>query len=279
MWNLIHFFAKNSPFFMWLVLAVVSIILLCGQNPYHRSIWFSSANSVVGSLYAMSNSVTGYFGLREINEDLLTRNGLLEAENLHLQQIIRKYQEAGILSADTLRQYDYDIAHVVSNSITQAENYITIDKGSADGICENQGVADQNGIVGIVATVSDHYSLIISVLNPKLRLSVKLKGSEFFGSLVWEGRDSKQALLKDLSRNVKFSPGDTIVTTGYSASFPEGVPVGKVIEARKKFDNNFLTLDVELFTDFGRLNDVHIIKNYKQDEQLELENKTTTEKK
>lgn len=270
MWNLIHFFAKNSPFFTWLVLAILSIVLLCQTNPYHRSVWFGSANAVAGGVFDLQSNVTGYFNLRAINEDLLIRTGQLEAENLRLQQQLQGYQDQIATANDTVRQYDYTIAHVVGNTITQAENYITLDKGSRQGLRQDYGVADQNGVIGIISKVSENYSLVISVLNPKLRLSVMIKNTESMGSLVWDGVDPRYALLEDLPRNVKFETGDTIVTTGFTTSFPKNVPVGRV---SKSFDNggNFLTLKVELFSDFDRLNDVHVIINHKQEEQQEIE--------
>lgn len=276
MWNLLHFFAKNSPFFTWLLLAILSIVLLCQTSPYHRSVWFGSANAVTGGVYDFQSNVTGYFGLRQINEDLLTRTGQLEAENLHLRQQLQAYQDVITLQSDTAKLYDYMIAHVVGNSITQAENYITLDKGSRHGIRQDQGVADQNGIIGIVSKVSENYSLVISVLNPKLRLSVMIKNTESMGSLVWDGSNPRYALLEDLPRNVKFETGDTIVTTGFTTSFPRNVLVGRVADA---FDDggNFLTLKVELFSDFDRLNEVHVIVNHAQEEinalQSDIQNK------
>ena len=268
--NLLNFFAKNSPFFLWLFLAIISIVLLCQNNPYHRSIWFGSANAVVGSVYDFQSNVTGYIGLRDINEDLLNRTGQLEAENLFLRQQLLHYQDEEKKMSDTITQYEYMMAHVVGNSITQAENYITLDKGARDGVIQDLGVADQNGVVGIVSKVSEHYSLVISVLNPKLRLSVMIRNNESFGSLVWDGRDYRYAILEDLPRSVKFEIGDTIVTTGYTTSFPKNVPVGRVSESYDE-GGSFLRLRVELFSDFNRLNEVHVIHNALQEEQNSLE--------
>ncbi len=268
--NLLNFFAKNSPFFLWLLLAIISIVLLCQSNPYHRSIWFGSANAVVGSVYDFQSNVTGYIGLRDINEDLLNRTGQLEAENLYLRQQLLKYEDQEKLASDSATQYQYMIAHVVGNSINQAENYITLDKGLLDGIQQDLGVADQNGVVGIVSKASDHYALVISLLNPKLRLSVMIKNNESFGSLVWDGQNHRNAILEDLPRSVKFEIGDTIVTTGYTTSFPKNVPVGRVAESYDE-GGSFLRLRIELFTDFNRLNDVHVILNARQEEQNSLE--------
>jgi rod shape-determining protein MreC len=269
--NILLFITKNSPFLTWLFLAILSLLLLCLRNPYHRTVWLSSANTAIGHVYSATHTVTGYFALRQTNEDLLADNGHLEAENLMLRQQLQQLSDAMDLRADTLPQYEYSIAHVVNNSIAQAENYITLDRGRLDGVTPDMGVADQNGVVGIVASTSDHYALVVSLLNPKLRLSAKLLNSEFFGSLVWDGTDCHHVILQDLPRTVIFQPGDTVVTTGYSASFPADIPVGTVLESHDQSNNNFLTLRVSLFTDFARLNAVHIIRNVRREEQQELE--------
>lgn len=267
MWNLVRFFVKNAPFFSWLLLTILSIVLLCQKNPYHRSVWLGSANVVSGVVYSTADNVTGYFALRDINEDLLARTGQLEAENLRLKQMLRTYEDKEMLEADTVSHYTYTIAHVVSNSINQNANYITLDKGYDDGIRQDQGVADQNGVVGIVSKVSKHYSLVISLLNPNLRLSAGLKNDESYGSLWWDGKSPQYALLEDLPRTVHFERGDTVVTTSYSTSFPAGVPVGTVDNSYDQAENNnFLTLRIKLFTDFGRINDVHVIDNLDAEE-------------
>jgi len=277
--NLIRFLAKNSPWFTWLFLAILSIVLLCQANPYHRSIWFSSANFITANVYDIQTNVTGYFGLRQTNDELLVRSGQLEAENQALRQQLQQYQDLGYMSQDSVKyQYRYLIAHVVGNSINQAENYITLDKGAVDGIHQDLGVADQNGVIGIVANVSEHYSLVLSVLNPKLRLSVMLKDTESFGSLVWDGKDCRFANLEDLPRNVDYNNGDTIVTTGYTSSFPKNIPVGRIVDT---FDRggSFLTLQIELFPNFNRLNSVHVIFNDEQAERDELQQTVETTEK
>lgn len=269
--NLIRFLAKNSPYFAWLFLAIVSVVLLCQTNPYHRSVWLSSASTVAATTYDIQNNVTGYFGLRQINEDLLARTGQLEAENEALREQLQLFQDSAyIVQSSDKFLYHYKIAHVVGNSINQAQNYITLDKGRADGIRQDLGVADQNGVIGIVAKVSEHYSLVLSVLNPKLRLSVMLKNTQAFGSLVWDGRDHRHANLEDLPRNVDYQNGDTIVTTGYTSSFPKNIPIGRVTDTYDR-GGSFLTLRIELFPDFNRLGAVHVIYNEQQEERDALQ--------
>lgn len=269
--NLIRFFTKNSPLFAWLFLAILSIVMLCQTNPYHRSIWFGSANAVTGSIYEAQSSITGYFGLREINEDLLIRTGQLEEENLWLRQQLQVYQDRVAIAEMPNPQYRFMIAHVVNNSITQAENYITLDKGAVDGLTQDLGVADHNGVIGIVSKVSDHYAQVLSVLNPKLRISVMLKNTNAVGSLVWEGEDYRHANLVDVPRNVEYEIGDTVVTSGYTSSFPKNLPVGVISNVEDR-GGSFLTFIIELFSDFNRLNDVHVILNDHRLERDLLEN-------
>ena len=166
---------------------------------------------MVGDIYSLTGNVTSYFGLKQINQDLIERNGELEKEIQILKELLRD-QYAEIQLNDSLTKYDFVVAQVINNSVSQLENYITLNKGSKDGIAPQMGVVDQNGIIGIVSNVSEHYSVVISILNPKLRLSAKVKGSDYFGSLVWNGKNARIALLEELPRHIEFQTGDTIVT-------------------------------------------------------------------
>mgnify|MGYP004447496017 FL=1 len=271
MWNLLRFLVKYASLFTWLILTIISILLLCYNNPYHRSAWLGSSNIVIGSFYETMYNVNGYFGLRKANEELLSRIETLEKENLFLRKHIREEQEELAHANDSTTIYSYKIAHVISNSIFGADNYITIDKGSKDGIVIDQGVANHQGVIGIVSKVTEHYSLVLSLLNSKFRLSASLKNSDSFGSLFWDGKSPHYALLEDLPRTVKFEKGDTIVTTSYSVSFPENVPVGIVEESFDQSDNiSFRTIKVKLFPDFNSLSIVHVIANEDSEERNEL---------
>ena len=266
MLNLIRFFFRNGPFFVWLILTIVSIILLVQHNPYQRSVWMGSANYITGSLYKASDNVSSYFGLRQINSEQLSHIAELENEVLRLKHLVRNYEDFQSLVIDTVSNYRYTIAHVVANSTNKVENFLTLDKGYEDGIRQDQGVADHNGVVGIVSKVSAHYALVISLLNPNLRLSASLKNEESYGSLWWDGNDPRYALLEDLPRTIQFEKGDTVVTTSYSSSFPAGVPVGMVEESFETDNNNFLTLRIRLFADFRSIQDVHVIDNLDAEE-------------
>ena len=276
--KLLEFLVRKSHWFLFVALLAVSLTLIYRNNAYQRNVLFSSANVVAGSVSSVSGEVTSYLHLREINKELLERNGQLEAQMLDLQDRLDAYMADTMLfkgfAADSITPefpYSFVVAQVVNNSVSHLSNYITIDKGRLDGVMPDMGVVSERGVVGIVSTVSDHFAVIIPLLNPKMRLSCKVLGSSYFGSLSWNGRDTQYATLEELPRHVEFQRGDTIVTSGYSAVFPAGLIVGIVEEYAKQHDGNFYALQVRLAADFHALNHVRIIKNFLQQEQLDVE--------
>ncbi len=272
--DLLDFLIKYSKWLLFVIYVVASCVLLFHNNPYQHHIFLTSANTVSSAVYGSAENVTSYFHLHDINEDLQSQNARLEAQLLDLQKKLEKYEldEAfDSIMADTVKlQYDFILANVISNSVTRGHNYITIGKGKKDGIKPEMGVVDQNGVVGVVNVVGNNASRIISLLNPKMRLSCKIKGSEYFGSLVWDGKNPEEAVLEEMPRHEKFKKGDTIVTSGYSAVFPPGIPVGTIISHAKEHDDNFYALRIKLFTDFNRLSTVRVITNEMVEELQEI---------
>ena len=263
--NLLNFFLRYSSWFVFLFYALLSCYLLFTRNPYQHHVYLTSANAVASGIYEVTGNVTSYVGLRDINDDLQRRNAALEAEvvmlrtqNKHLRQDIL---QDSLRSLDSVGRFEFVIASVINNSVIRPYNYITIDKGTADGLAPEMGVMDQNGVVGVTNVVGKHHSRIISLLNPNFRLSCKLRGNSAFGSLVWDGRNPSEALLEELPKQVRFNKGDTIITSGYSAMFPEGIPVGTVIGSTRGEDDNFHTLRIRLLTDFTTLSTVKVISN------------------
>lgn len=274
--ELFNFFLRHGKWLMFLIYLTLGFILLFRGNPYHQHVYLSSANAVTSGVYAFTNNVTSYFGLRDINEDLNRRNADLQLEVIALQEELKRAQEsAGIdtsqLATPMLRHFDLKVAHVINNSIARPYNYITINKGSLDGIAPEMGVIDQNGVVGVVNVVGEHTSRVISLLNPHFRLSCKVKGSDGFGSLVWDGIDPGVAILEELPRHTVFNPGDTVITSGYSAVFPEGIPVGTVLPDDNQHNENFFSLRIRLLADFSTLSNVQVVVNNMKDELMQVE--------
>lgn len=268
--SLADFLVRHGAWFVFLLFAGISCVMLFRGNPYQQAVFLTSAGRVSSGVYSIANGITGYFHLRSINDDLQERLARLELENLDLRRRMQRIDEriyADSVKPDSaLAPYEFIIARVINNSIVRPNNFITLDRGAADGITPEMGVVDQNGIVGIVNVTGPHTSRIISLLNSALRISCKVKGSDAFGSLVWDGRSSRQAVLEELPRHVEFSPGDTIITSGFSAVFPEGIPVGTVVEQMRDADDNFYSLRIDLLTDFATLSTVRVIRNFRKDE-------------
>ena len=277
--NLINFLLKYNYWFLFVILEVASFVLLFRFNNYQQSAYFTSANTVVGAVYEVSGGISSYFHLKSVNEDLLDRNMLLEEQINNLEKALKERQldSIAVKSIRKMPQKDYQLfkARVIKNSLNLADNYITLDKGSSSGIHSEMGVVDGNGIVGIVYETSPSYSVVISVLNSKSNISCKIVGSDYFGYLKWEHGDSRYAYLKDLPRHAEFNLGDTVVTSGFSTVFPEGIMVGTVDDMSNSHDGLSYLLKIKLATDFGKLSDVRVIARNGQQEQKELENKTT----
>ena len=264
--NLLNFLVKYNYWFFFILLEVASFVLLFRFNRYQQSVFFTSANTVAGKLYEVTGSIASYFHLRETNEDLLDHNirleqrvALLERELLAVRSDTMQYH-----SLDSVPQgsnYSLYKARVIKNSQNRLDNYLTLDKGSADSIRPEMGVVDANGVVGIVYKTTPHYALVISLLNSKSSLSCKIQGSGYFGYLKWEGGDSQYAYLRDLPRHAEFNVGDTVVTSGYSAVFPPGLLVGYIDEMSDSHDGLSYLLKIRLATDFSRISDVRVIAN------------------
>ena len=268
--ELFGFIVRHSKWLVFAFFVTISCTLLFNDDPYRRHVFMTSAGRMAATVYKGANNVTSYFDLREINGDLNRRNAELQAEIVRMQETIDRLREQNYtdtLALDSgVRHFDFIVAHVINNSISHPFNYLTINKGSSDGIKPELGVIDRNGVVGIVSTTGAHSARVISLLNPHFRLSCKIKRNDYFGSLVWDGANPSQALLEELPRHTVFEPGDTIVTSGYSAVFPSGLPVGVIIGADTDRNQNFFTLRVRLLADFTTLGNVQVVINNQAEE-------------
>jgi rod shape-determining protein MreC len=178
---------------------------------------------------------------------------------------------------DTLQkqQYTYITAKVVNSSTTLPNNFLTINKGTADGIKPEMGVICGSGVVGIVQQVSTHYSTVMTLLHTKSKVSAKINANGFYGSLVWgEELNAHESILKDIDKTVPVKKGDTISTTEFSALFPAGIMIGKVIESKLNPGSNFNAIKVGLSTNFNNLSYVYVVDNLKKNEQRILEEAT-----
>lgn len=277
--RLLAFLIRYHYWFFFIILEVASLLLLFRYNRYQQSVLLTSANGVVGAVYQVQRITSEYLDLKQINEELLQRNMELERRAVYAES---KYKD---LIADSLYHIPSNDeifttigARVINNTLHKLDNFITLNRGRSSGIKEDMGVLDAQGVVGIVYKVSDHYSLVISLLNSQMNLSCKIKGTDYFGYLHWEGDDPQAAYLKDLPRHAEFTLGDTIITSGYSTVFPEGLMVGTVDDITDSNDGLSFLLKVKLASNFGALRNVTVIAASEKEERNNLENNTEDRK-
>lgn len=272
--NLLEFLAKYNHWFVFLILEVVSMVLLFQYNSYQGSAWFSSANAVTGKLYEWDANVETFFSLTKVNQELTQRNAYLEQEVQKLSDsLVSVTKDSSIYHRDQfalLRNYRLIPAKVVANSVDKPGNLMTIDKGSADGIHKDMGVISGTGVVGIVYLVAEHYAIVIPVLNTKSNISCMIQNRGYFGYLRWKGGVSDLAYLEEVSRHAHFKLGDYVVTSGYSAVFPPGVRVGRILHVFNSADGLSYRVQLRLSTDFARLRDVCVIDDAAMKERLEI---------
>lgn len=272
--NLIEFLTKYNHWFVFVILEVLSFVLIFRFNSYQGSVFFTSANVVSGKVYEWSSAVNAFFSLTKINQQLNTRNLYLEQTVNKLSEEIKttKGDSTRLARAhhELLKEFKLIQAKVISNSIDKPDNLMTLDKGRADGVRKDMGVACGNGIVGVVYMVSEHYSVVLPVLNSKSNISVAIKKRGYFGHLSWSGGASDIAYVTDIPRHAHFRIGDIIVTSGYSSIFPPGIVVGQVLHVYNSADGLSYRVQIKLSTDFSNLRDVCIIDNTELEERINI---------
>ena len=260
MQNLLKILLRYSNFLVFIALEVAAFLLLSWNNVYPRSSMLSTANEVVAWQYAQVNEIRSYFHLRQINEQLANENAALHN------------QLATLDSMQTGESFHYLPAKAVQMTTNRLHNYLTINRGSKDGIQRGQGVRNEDGVVGIVRTVGTHYSVVLPIINTHTNLSCRFAKNDYIGTLQWNGKDSRFAQLADVAAHMVVNEGDTIVTSGLSPVFPEGIPVGIVENSTLKEGDSYYTIRVRLNTNFKRLKYVEIVQNAALNELEELQN-------
>ncbi|WGK65354.1 rod shape-determining protein MreC [Croceiramulus getboli] len=273
MQRIINFLINNRNFLLFVVLLSISFIFTIQSHSYHRSRFVNSANFLSGGIYERVNNISSYFELKEINEQLVE-------ENVYLRSLIHNPNDSIQARTDTTTfggKFRFVPARVINNNYARSSNYLTLRGGEQDSIKPDLGVITPQGIVGIVDKVSDRYSTVISILNSSSRINAKLKKSEHFGTLVWDGVDPNIVQLIDVQQQAPVQQGDTIVTGGKSTIFPKDIGIGIVQGFMLDQSENFYTISIRLFNDMTNLGPVYVIENLDASEILQLEQETEDE--
>ena len=273
---LFNFLVKHNDWFLFLLLEGISLVLIVRFNNYQSATFFTSAGSVAGSVYSIFMDANRYFHLKTENDGLLAQNVALTRELSELKEQLSELRNNETLQNDSLANsinsgYKFLTANIINNSLNSVNNFITLNKGSNDGVRPEMGVFNSDGIVGVVYLTSKRRAIVIPLLNNKSSVSCRVKGSDSFCSLSWDGGDPRYSNLIDLPRYAQFETGDTVVTSGFSSIFPGDLPVGTVEKIEDSADGMFYTVRVKLFVDFSRLTSVFIVGNDGYEEQSKLE--------
>ncbi len=276
MQNLFRFLRRYYFIFLFLFLEGVSILFMVKTSYYQSSAIVLRGNKIAGNIMKSYSSVTDYFSLKEANRLLAEENAKLHSQ---IENSYIKYTQNEFIHSDTVYklQYKYIEAEVIQNSVNKRNNYLMLNKGSDYGIKPDMAVISSTGIVGIVAEVSKHFSIVMSVLHSDSRHSVKLRRTNVTGTLLWEGRDYRKGTFIDVPTTHKLYKNDTVVTSGFSQDFPEGIPVGYVHKISHNSGSGFYTVDIGLATDFNKISHVYVITNLFREEQKSLQEKATNE--
>jgi rod shape-determining protein MreC len=270
MHNLLVFFSKYNAFFLFLLFEIFSIIIFINYNSFQKASVINSSNAVTGSMYSKVNQFYGYLSLGEVNDSLAKENARLR-NKLKSSFFIDSIAKHKVSDSVYKQQYEFIEAKVVNNSTNKISNYLTINRGSKDGIAKGMGVICNAGIVGKVINVSLHYSVIQSLLHKDSQFSAMLADHKEIGYIEWnENLDPRKGILKDVSNNSLPKLGEQVVTSGFSL-FPEGIPVGRITNLHLKGGGYSLNMEVALAVDFGKLQYVDVVENKYAAEQSGLE--------
>ncbi len=270
---ILDFLNRNSKALLFIFLVLISVGLMFNSQKYHHSVWYRNVFAAQSEVNQRYNNVNEYFNLKRLNESLVEENERLKQENLNLSKASKIANQKIIDSAQHHQTYELMSAEVV-NSVRRAKNnYYTLNVGKQNGLQEGLAVITNKGVVGHIALLDDEYALVLSALHPETRIKSKIKNTEYFGTLTWDGKDARIMQLKNIDKYIPVNINDTIETYR-STIFPEGIPIGVIID--KQVDSRIGKWDVsvQLFQDMNALNYVYVVHNLEKNKIDSLETRS-----
>jgi rod shape-determining protein MreC len=276
MQQLIYFIQKYRYFLFFLFLELIAFQLIINNLSFHKSKFINSASSITGDFYSKTNSIRDYFQLDTENKELLNENLILRNKLEKLSQGIDTSPITKIFEKTDLRQrYSYIQGRIEKNQFRNNYNFLTINLGKKDSLVPEMGVINSKGILGITENVLQRYSRVRSILNKNSKINAKLKNSDYFGTLTWDGLDYNNTQLLDIPRQAKLKVGDTIITGGMSSIFPEGIPIGSIDNIVNEASIKRI-INIKLFNDMSNLKNIYVVKDFDKQQLMNLE-KTSNE--
>lgn len=275
MQQIINFIYRYKNTLLFLLLFAIAFGLTVQSHRYHTSKVIGSANFMTGGLYSWVNHWDTYFNLRTYNERLVQENKRLRS------QLLNKTGEDSLTihtySTAFSEPYQVVAAEVISNSYAEVNNFLLLNRGEKAGVQEDFGVLSNIGIVGIIQSTSANYSRVISILNSNSAINVRLKKSNHYGTLIWNGKDPNIMQLTYVPKIANIQKGDTVITGGKSFIFPEGVPVGVIHSFQLQKNASYYDIQIQLFNDMTNLGSVYVIMNKNKQEYTSLSTQENNE--
>jgi len=256
MYNLLRFLQKFNFLLLFLVLEVVSILMLSKSHTYQRAKIINASSNVAGYFYTFRANFGDYFTLQHANERLVQENAALR----HKLEYYRQF-EYPIDTMYAKTDFEYIPARVISNTVHLRNNYIVLNKGSRQGIAKDMGIMSADGVAGIITGVTENYSIAISLLHKYANISIQFKHTDQLANVTWRGLDYRIGTIVDIPTYVSMKHGDTLLTSGNSLIFPEGIIVGTIDEPTESASGDMNSATMLFATDFNKLKSVFVIKN------------------
>ena len=259
--NLLQFLTRYSNFLIFLILEVVAFILITTTHKYQHSAVWSSANRLAAGTENIITTIGDYFQLQQDNQRLAEENAQLKNQLIAQANKLETIAERDSQYVYSQLDWEYTPAKVVRITTHKQHNYLTINKGWRDSIQVDMGVVSKEGVVGIVSAVGEKYSLVVPIIHVGMNLSCRLKTNNYIGRTQWNGMRHDEVALEDISRHVTVNVGDTVVTSGLTNVFPEGIMVGTVAETEMTENDNYHRTKLQIATDYKTLKYVQVIRN------------------
>lgn len=277
--NIFLFIRRYFNFLFFLVLQIIALSFLFRYNKFHEAAFMGVANELTGRVSSRYSNVQYYFHLKQTNEALAAQNEIL------LNSLPSNFQPADTAlnvvidtvktdSSSEVRRYEWLRARVVNNSVALQNNYITIHRGENQGVRKDMGVISAQGIVGTVVNTSENFAVVMTMLNRQSSVSAKLKKGGEISKVQWDGKSPSRVTMMNIPRSANVAKGDSVVTSGYSLSFPPDILIGTVTDVVEDKSSNFLTLQIQTATNFYSVEYVMVVNNLQKDEQKKLEEAT-----
>jgi rod shape-determining protein MreC len=268
--NLIAFLRRFQIFLIFALLQVISLSLYFSFYYYPRAQYLTTASAVGGKIWEVQYSITKHFNLNHTNEELQKSNALLMEQ---LPQSFVKIDNQTIKIEDTLyqQQYEYIPAELINSSVNNRNNYFTIKAGKIHGVERGLGVVSDNGVVGVIHQVSDHYSIVKSVLTENINISVIVESVGLYGLLKWDGVDARRGSIAGISNDQQIKKWSRVVTREGTGIFPKGLLVGKVEKLKQVEGEAFWDVSILFSEDYRKLQRVYVVKNLLSEEQKKIE--------